>query len=741
MLLAGVILAVGVALSPVLQAGFLTYDDPMVITDNPPVLAGWTGPGIAWAFTTNHFANWMPLTWLTHLADVSLWGVRPFGHHLTNLVCHLAAVTFVFLAVRAMGGPALMAALVAGGWGLHPLHVESVAWIAERKGVLANLFVTLSIWLHLVGRDPRIRLLAVLAFGLSLLAKQSGVMLPALLVLLDRRAYWPDPANPAVQEATRRPVTPEPGRIRIPGKIPFILLAAGFMVVAYASQSGGGAISDEEDLPFRDRLAQASVALVAYPLKLLWPIGTGPFHPHAGAQVPTWAAVALLLPVAALSWMALVAWWRRGSWIALGWLWYLGALQPVAGWIPIGRHGLADRYADLPSLGLWIALAAWWCRPSGVRSATVSDPSAAPVEPTLLQRWAPLPVALVLGTLTFAQASRWRDDEALFTPLLHGTDEGRRLNATGHWAVDRLWDPRPNPMAANQVALTRFRAGKIDEAERLYTDSTRADPTLPFPWIGLAQCRRRLGRPAEAEAAAREAVRHAPGMAGGWQQLGMALMDQRKPKEAADAFARVVDLEKDDIEDWRRLAAALALDRRPAEAAEALTQALTLPERTPADIVQLARARFDAGQPALAAEVIQSLIAGGMRSADLVETLANARIEANQLAAAEPLVATLERVRPPPPGAALLRARLLLLAPDPGTDAARALTLLDSIGDRAQASLDWLEARALALERLGRRAEALTQVEAARPLAETQGAPDWRLKRLAETIRRLRGDP
>jgi len=346
------------AYEPVRSCGFLNFDDPLYVTNNPRVFRGLTADGFFWAWTTFHAANWHPLTWLSHMLDCEWFGDNPAAHHLVNLGIHTANVLLLFLGLKAMTGSMARSGWVAAFFALHPLHVESVAWISERKDVLSTLFWMLALLAYTryahARKPPRPAkpalksavgwyFLAYLAFAAGLLCKPMLVTLPFLLLLLD---YWPlQRVPPGVFGSAKWSAL-------LGEKIPFFALSIASSVVTYIAQSKGGAMATEETIPFLARLPNALVAYASYLLKMIWPRQLSVFYPHPIVW-PVWTVIgaALLLVVVSI---LVVMRLRRRPYLLVGWLWYLGTLIPVIGLVQVGSQAMADRYSYVPLIGIFI---------------------------------------------------------------------------------------------------------------------------------------------------------------------------------------------------------------------------------------------------------------------------------------------------------------------------------------------------------------------------------------------------
>ncbi|MEM7410007.1 MAG: hypothetical protein AAF430_07235 [Myxococcota bacterium] len=414
---------------------FVRFDDPRYVTENPQVQAGLTADSVRWAFTTFHKSNWHPLTWLSHMLDVELFGLDPSGHHATSVLLHLLNAWLVFFALRALTGDLAPSFGVAAVFAVHPLHVESVAWIAERKDVLSSTFGLLALWAYAgYAWEDRRRLwwVSLGCFALSLLAKPMWVTLPCVFLLLDR---WPLARLGSWRE----------GLVRALEKLPFFLLSAGSSVVTLEAQRAGGATA-WLDPNLGERLASGAVAYATYLWKGAMPIGLGVFYPHpysaSGVAPSSGEVTAALALLAAIT--ALVAWSRQGSaWT--GWLWFIGTLFPVSGFVQAGLQGMADRYTYYPSLGLSIAIA-WAIR------AQLRD------RPLRLRRAAAVCGVLLLAAWTVAawhQTRTWRDSVTLFEHAL---------------AV------APSATIHNNLGAVHGDAGSLDAALHHYERAVALDP-------------------------------------------------------------------------------------------------------------------------------------------------------------------------------------------------------------------------------------------------------------------------
>jgi tetratricopeptide (TPR) repeat protein len=400
-----------VVYSQVRTHDFVNFDDDKYVTENPHVRAGLTWKGITWAFTATRESTWhpFPLAWMSHMLDCQLFGLNPGRHHMTSVFLHAANTLLLFLLLKRMTAHVWRSAFVAALFALHPLHVESVAWLAERKDVLSTFFWMLTIWSYVryVERPAVHTYLPVpLFFSLGLMAKPMIVTLPFVLLLLD---YWPLRRFQSFRSKRSSENSFSLGLVW--EKIPlFALAAASSVLTVMATVRFGYAARAFQTYPFKVRLANAIVSYTAYMGKLLWPFRLAPGYPHPGLQ-PFWkvaGASVLLVSVFILA-LKLI---RQRPYFAVGWLWYLGTLVPVIGLVPVGSHTMADRYTYVPLVGIFIMVA--WGIPALVEK---------------LRRWqlgirtGAAAVLLALAGTSWAQLGYWADSVTLFKHVLDVTGD------------------------------------------------------------------------------------------------------------------------------------------------------------------------------------------------------------------------------------------------------------------------------------------------------------------------------
>jgi Flp pilus assembly protein TadD len=492
---------------------FINLDDPPYIYKNPQVARGFTGEGIIWAFTRSHSWNWHPLTWLSHMLDCQFYGLNPGGHHLTNVLLHAANAILLFLVIRQMTGSLWRSAFVAALFAIHPLRVESVAWVSERKDLLSGMFFLLSIWAYArYVRNPRPRGaygLLLVFFILGLMCKPMLVTLPAVLLLLD---YWP---LERMSSANLRKLVLE--------KLPLVGLAVASCVATIAAQQNALQPLASVSLPFR--AGNAAIACATYLRQLWWPSDLAVFYPLAVRDITisrVFLSLALLIAISAVVFVL-----RRRRYFVTGWLWYLIMLGPVIGIVQVGSQAHADRYTYLPQIGL--ALIVTW--------GAVD----------LCARWrhhraflAALSL-IVLAALSFAarlQASAWKDSETLWTQALSRTSD--------------------NLMAELNLGEGVYQSGKTSEAithfERaLLIDSNQA-PVHSSLGVALLE----TGRVQESLSHLETAVTLDPNNADAHYNLGNTLLQMGRASEAVAQYKRTLELNPDDTEAMNNMAWILA---------------------------------------------------------------------------------------------------------------------------------------------------------------------------------------
>lgn len=480
-----------------LQYDFVNYDDPSYVYQNARITGGINLANVTWAFTHIHSENWHPLTTITHMLDCQLHGLNAGWHHFTNVLLHSIAVVLLFLALQQMTDALWRSAFVSAVFALHPLHVESVAWIAERKDVLSAVFFTLTLLAYsYYTRAPSISryLMVGLAVVLGLMSKPMLVTLPFVLLLLD---YWPLGRFQAYRSNTGRHELQ-----LILEKIPLIVLSAVSSIVTFLAQQG--AIGWTEQLPVSERISNAIVAYVVYIRQMLWPAGLAVFYPHPENRLATWEISLALMILGGITAAACVL-RKKAPYFVTGWFWYLGMLVPVIGLLQVGWQGHADRYTYLPQIGLYIAVT--WV----VTGLTCS---------WRLQRLALGAAALfIVGALSYRawlQASYWRDSETLFTHTLAVTSN--------------------NDVALNNLGIIFLDKGQLDDAISKLQAAIDLRPENAPAHDNLAKALLKKGQVAEAMVHYRKFLELEPANVEARNTLGTALIQQGHVKEAIDQW-------------------------------------------------------------------------------------------------------------------------------------------------------------------------------------------------------------
>jgi tetratricopeptide (TPR) repeat protein len=526
---------------PVTGHDFVNYDDDQYVTENRQVRQGVTLQGVRWAFATFQAGNWHPLTWLSHMLDVTFYGLDPAGHHLTNLLIHGLNVLLLFVVLLRMTGGLWPSACVAALFALHPLHVESVAWVAERKDVLSTCCGLLAIAAHVryAARPTGDRYLGVLClFALSLMAKPMLVTLPVILLLLD---YWPL-GRLQLASGARRTVWP-----LLKEKFPLLLLSAASGAVTVLAQQQAGAIRTFDALSLWARVENALVAYVGYMGKTLWPDNLAVFYPHPGSSLPPWQVAGAVLLLGGITVLVALAGNRR-PYLFVGWSWYLVTLVPVIGLIQIGSQAVADRYTYVPLIGLFIMLA--W----GAAELTAGWRH----QRAVLVVAAALLFPALMG-ITWLQVRVWRNSVTLFERALAVTTsnyiahdhlglalvrQGRVEEALPHYAEALRIKPNHVGTLTN-LADAMVRQGRLDEAAGWYSDVLRLHPDDARTHNNLGNVYRAQGRWEEAVQQYREALRLQPDLGEPHNNLGMVYRQLGRLEEAVQEYREAIDIAPD----------------------------------------------------------------------------------------------------------------------------------------------------------------------------------------------------
>ena len=573
---------------PVRRHGFASLDDTAYVTENSHVAGGVTAGGLAWALTgvSDQAANWHPVTWVSHMVDVQLFGMQAGAHHMVSVALHWLNASVLFLLLRSTTGHTWRSACVAALFAVHPLQVESVAWIAERKNVLSTLFWLLTMWAYVryVRQPSRTRYGSVLGlFALALMAKPMAVTLPFTLLLLD---WWP--LNRVVSGAAANSTTVTPiWRRWLPllvEKWPLFVLSALSSAVTVAAQRHGGAVVALESVPVATRATNAAMSYVTYAWQLVWPSHLSVFYPHEGT-----GSVAFSLGAAGILFAVTVAAFRlagRRPHLAVGWLWYLGTLVPVIGLVQVGMQARADRYTYVPAIGLLLVVV-WECA-ERVRSRIWLRQAAAVCAGTLI---------IAYGIAARAQVEHWTDDATLWGHALNvnpnnyyahyiigRTDlqNGRLEEAERH--LERAIELAPwFAEVHDTLGLAKARSGQLDAAFAAHLEALRLKPGLLAARFNLGLAYERRGDLTAAIQQYREALRQNPNTAAVHAALGHALAAQGRSDEAMGEFREALRIDPDSAPAHTGFGSVLAERGDVGQAVAALQEALAAnPEFVPA---------------------------------------------------------------------------------------------------------------------------------------------------------------
>jgi protein O-mannosyl-transferase len=518
---------------------FVNFDDNTYVYENPIVQKGVTAEGLRWAFTSVHASNWHPVTWISHMVDCQIYGLNAGGHHLTNVLLHMATVIVLFLVLRQLTGFLWRSAFVAAVFAIHPLRVESVAWVAERKDVLSGLFFLLTIAAYIrYARRPWSLggyLMVALMLVLALTSKPMVVTLPFVLLLLD---YWPLKRFPRAGGGLI------PLRL-ILEKLPLLILSGAVCAATLFAQTE--AISS---LPMSARIGNAVVSYVVYLGQMLDPIGLAAFYPYPERGLAPWKIAAALVVVLAITASAAVN-WRRQPWLLFGWLWYLGMLVPVIGILQVGLQAHADRYTYLPQIGLYVALTwlvAERCAGWRYHRRVLGGCS-----------------AVILAALIFfarTQTSYWRDSESLWTHALACTSDNAvaRINLGNAFlskgrvneAITQLQKAlqiKPGDADAEvSLGYALIQEGNVDEAIILFQRALQSKPNYAQARNDLGDILAQKGRADEAISQFQQALQINPDYAAAHYNLANALVQKGNLAEAIVQYQWALQIRPDYVE-------------------------------------------------------------------------------------------------------------------------------------------------------------------------------------------------
>ena len=522
---------------------FVNFDDAEYTYKNLNIQAGITLKAIRWAFTTSHIANWHPLTWLSHMLDWQLFGPNPAGHHLVSLIFHIANTLLLFVVLKQMTSAIWPSVFVAALFALHPLHVESVAWVSERKDVLSTFFWLLTMWAYVrFVRYPKIAnyLLVVVFLAFGLMSKPMLVTLPFVLLLLD---YWPlDRLGPKRGKAGTKYSLSH----LIIEKVPLFVMVLVSCIVTYIVQRKAGAMHTTENYNLLIRFANVFISYLQYINKTIWPVRLAMFYPHPGPNVSFSFAVvsaALLLAVTIL----ILRFAKDRRYLVTGWFWYLGTLVPVIGLVQVGSQAMADRYSYITLTGLFIIIA--WGLPELFGGW--------PYRKVVL--WiSSLVVLFSLAVCSHFQQRHWKNTITLCEHALKVTDD----NYMAHFCItdmlleqgrieEAVWHSaeavriRPNRIAVNGLGIALYRAGRIDDAIRCYKRVIEVAPGFGPAHANLGYALAAKGKFAEAVGHYRIALEtvNEPRI---HSELGDALLNLGRFKEAVTEYRKVLSANSND---------------------------------------------------------------------------------------------------------------------------------------------------------------------------------------------------
>jgi Tfp pilus assembly protein PilF len=519
---------------------FIAYDDDQYVYENPMVKAGLTASGVAWAVGTFHYANWHPLTWLSYMLDAQLFGMNAGAFHLVNVLLHAASAVLLFLVLFRMTRQPWRCAVVAAVFALHPLHVESVAWISERKDVLSTFLEMIALLLYVrYAEHPTTKryLLVFLIFALSVIAKPMLVTFPLVLLLLD---YWP------LRRIQRLPRWPE-DRLVLVEKAPLLLISLVASVLTLAAQRNYGAVATLEHVPLAARISNAATAYVTYIKQALWPANLGALYP-AAPPAPDSTGLALLTLLAVTA--AVLVFARERPYLFTGWFWYLGMLVPVIGIVQVGVQARADRYMYVPLVGLTIAIV--WAAADWLEPHPALHHAAAAVTGAVL---------LVFAIGTWRQAGYWKDSRTLFEHTLAITER--------------------NYIMRNNLGVILARDGDLEGAMNQYQQAIAINPEYAEAHANLGHVLLSAGRFEAARSQLLEVLRLKPSLAMAHADLGVINAAGGNYQEAIVHLSESLRLAPDDAETHSNFCFVLQHAGRVEEAIAQCREALRLRPDSP----------------------------------------------------------------------------------------------------------------------------------------------------------------
>jgi protein O-mannosyl-transferase len=520
LLCTGLVLASVIVYWPARSYDFVDYDDDVYVIDNPHIQSGINWQSVKWALTTSYYSYWHPLTWLSHTLDWQLFNGKPGPMHLVNVFLHAASSVLLFIVLNRMTKRIWPCIFVAGLFALHPLNVESVAWIANRKNVLSTLFwfLTMLAYTRYAERpSPGRYIITLIFFEMGLMSKPMVVTLPFVLLLLD---YWP---------LGRYSISLRLIRNLILEKVPFVMLAGVSCVSTFFSQKQAGTLVD---VPFKERLAVSISSYLDYIGKMLWPEYLGVLYPFPGSFMPA-SKVMLSACLLILITVLVFYYGRQFKYLIVGWLWYLGTLVPVIGIVHVGAQAMADRYAYVPLIGIFIIIA------FGAAELSLKIPFRKAVFATI----APA-VLLACAVLTSIQLTYWKNSMTLFDHALTVIEsKSAKFNAANGRHLDDAFMFIPNsPVIYNNYANALRKAGRVDEAIDYYKFALKLQPEYAPARYNLAIALGTTGRYEEAAEQCRVYLAAYPDNSDMQTTLGLMLLKQGKLDEAVESFKKALQI-------------------------------------------------------------------------------------------------------------------------------------------------------------------------------------------------------
>ena len=509
---------------PVKDFDFINYDDDLYVYQNPRVLGGFTFKNILWSLTTFEASNWHPLTWISHMTDIQIFGLNAGGHHLTSVGFHILNTILLLVWLNTMTGEFWKSSFVAAVFALHPLHVESVAWIAERKDVLSTFFCFLALlyYTHYCQKKNRQQYLFSLFFFIcALMAKPMVVTLPFVFLILD---YWPFKRFPEVFSKKIPVHDIWVLKHLLVEKIPFLIFSfLSCWITLVAQQS---TVLSTNSFPLIPRIANSLISYTEYLAKMVCPFPLAVIYPHP-RMFSLWKLTASLFVILSISFLAILK-IRRRPWLAVGWFWYIGTLMPVIGLVQVGVQGYADRYTYIPLIGIFIMIA-WQV-------------------PEMVQSWRHKSIALsagaagilsVLWILTSFQIRHWENGITLFEHALQSTSE--------------------NFVAHNNLGVLLAEKGKYDEANMHYHETLRIVPGFGDTCNNLGWISYKLGNYQEAILHYQEAIAYDPHAAQSYYSLANLYLNLGQISDASTYFLKALKIRPDYVEAMTKLAIVLVL--------------------------------------------------------------------------------------------------------------------------------------------------------------------------------------